>query len=226
MKEKIRVFWREYKWDMLVYSLVVVAAFTLAQISLREQEKNHQQARDEFLEILREQSKVEINNFYFGVEETTIKETVVASEIPKATPTPKPKKGFSQYQCDEYLLAQIIFCEAGGEGAEEMRLAGSVVINRARTNYKDFKDVSSIPEVLYQGYGTKQQQYSPITIEKIESGIEPSKAAKKVAKGLLRGDLKCLPEKVLFQTDFVPKWDVEIINIPGADQVYSAPSDF
>lgn len=137
-------------------------------------------------------------------------------------------KGFPEYSDETYLLAQIVYCEAGGQGKAEMSYVGSVVINRARTDYYDFRSVDTIHEVLYQGYGTSAQQYAEETIDKIEDGIEPSEDAIEVASGLIDGTIDCLDEEILFQMeDWMPTWDgIEEVYIPGATELYARPTDF
>ena len=136
--------------------------------------------------------------------------------------------GFPEYSDETYLLAQIVYCEAGGQGSSEMSYVGSVVINRARTDYHDFQSVDTIREVLYQGYGTSAQQYAEETIDKIEDGIEPSDDAMEVASGLIDGTIDCLDEEILFQMeDWMPTWDgIEEVYIPGATELYARPTDF
>lgn len=127
---------------------------------------------------------------------------------------------------DVYLLAQIIFCETGTATYEDMIYVGSVVLNRIRTNYKDFANVHTVAEVLYQNRGTKIQQYANPTINKVESGIVPPQECIDVATGLINGTIECLEESVLYQTGFVPKWNVEVVNLPNAEHYYSRPLDF
>lgn len=136
--------------------------------------------------------------------------------------------GFPEYSDETYLLAQILYCEAGGQGKAEMSYVGSVVINRACTDYHDFQSVDTIREVLYQGYGTSAQQYAEETIDKIEDGIEPSDDAMEVAEGLIDGTIDCLDEEILFQMeDWMPTWDgIEEVYIPGATELYARPTDF
>lgn len=135
---------------------------------------------------------------------------------------------FLQYKDSEYLLAQILHCETGGENSLEMCYVGSVVLNRIRTDYHDFANINTVEEVLYQGYGTPLQQYANETIQKVEGGILPSEKALQVAHGLIYGTIECLPECILFQTAFVPEgWNTEVVDLPGNEiHVYSKPKDF
>ncbi len=152
---------------------------------------------------------------------------VFPTELPQQE-TQKEEPWYTKYQESEYLLAQILECEAGGEGKREMFYVGSVVLNRARTDYWEFEEVYTIIEVLYQFYGNKRrQQYDDRTIGKIESGIVPSDSALEVAKGLLDGSLECLPEYVLFQTlEELNGLKVEEVYLPGAVHHYYKPIDF
>lgn len=128
--------------------------------------------------------------------------------------------GFPQFnnEADIYLLAQMIYCEVGGCTPMDMYATGCVILNRARTDFANFKEVSTIKEVLYDPW-----QYATPTIQKIESGFEPSDVAIKVAEMLIKGEVPCLNEAILFQADGVPSFMAEEIKIPGTsgDVVYS-----
>ena len=136
---------------------------------------------------------------------------------------PTKLKGFPEFADEEYLLAQIIYCEAGSEGADEMRWVGSVLINRARTTYAYFEAYKTIIDVLYQKNG---KEYSPITIRKVENGIVPSEEALAVAKGLIDGTLYCEPIYTLYQCSTNPTWDVEVLRVSEGGICYAMPSDY
>lgn len=193
----------------------------------REYEEKKMEELNSSLEELRE----DYDEYLASPSSTT---STTSSSTPSATFTIQVEaaevetKGFPEYSDETYLLAQIVYCEAGGQGKAEMSYVGSVVINRARTDYYDFRNVDTIREVLYQGYGTSAQQYAEETINKIEDGIEPSEDATEVAEGLIDGTIDCLDEEILFQMeDWMPTWDgIEEVYIPGATELYARPTDF
>jgi N-acetylmuramoyl-L-alanine amidase len=55
----------------------------------------------------------------------------------------------ARYQ-DLTLLARLLRAEAEGEGAQGMLLVGNVGINRIRANCSDFKNLRTIPQMVYQ----------------------------------------------------------------------------
>lgn len=130
---------------------------------------------------------------------------------------------------ETYLLAQIIECEAG-QTVQDKIYVGSVVLNRTRTNYKDFRKVTSVREVLYHHFGRRDlQQYATKTVRKIESGIKPSEASLEVAEGLISGEISCLEESILFQDICKQKWmygKLQDVSLEGACQYYGKPLDF
>lgn len=131
---------------------------------------------------------------------------------------------FSEFSGEVYLLGQLITCESGST-REDMIAVGSVVLNRARTNYRDFRNVSTIREVIYQGNG---RQYS--TLGRIKAGVKPSQEALEVAEGLISGEIECLEERILFQNNskFTGSWaeKLEYVDLPGVCQYYATPKDF
>lgn len=166
----------------------------------------------------------------FVLKSTPESTSEFTSELPlEPIPEPSPVLRFPQFAEEEYLLAQIIYCEAGGCSTEEMGFTGSVVINRALTEYCDFASVDTIEEVLYQGYGTSRQQYDGWTISQIESGIQPSEEAISVAKGLIEGTIEKQPEHVLFQfaSSLTPWSGIVVLEMPSPTQnIFSRPKDF
>lgn len=68
---------------------------------------------------------------------------------------------------DRYLLANLIYCEAGGEPYEGQLAVGSVVINRVLSrNYPD-----SVVGVIYQN-----KQFSPVASGRLELALASNKA--------------------------------------------------
>jgi hypothetical protein len=130
--------------------------------------------------------------------------------------TPEPQVLEEYSQVNEYLLAQAIHCEAGGTGdLNEMMYCGKVMLNRMISNASDFKNVTTLEEVLNQS-----NQY-PETIAKIRSGIVPCDEAKEAAHRILCGETlyyqdkdgvsRVFGEDVLWQTGFFPSWNVDVI---------------
>lgn len=140
------------------------------------------------------------------VEETT-KEVVTVA----ATPNLRAEAGRKYSDADVYLLAQILYCEAGGVSRAEMARVGKVVLNRVNTDYHEFANCNTINQVLRQ-----PGQY-PETVAKIDNGIKPSQDALEVAEGLLSGTIQVseLSEDVLWQTGFVPDWQVRVVYQSG-----------
>ena len=117
----------------------------------------------------------------------------------------------------QYLLAQIIYCEAGGVSKAEMELVGEVVLNRLVTTYWEFDELHTLMEVLEQ-----HNQYSE-TLGKIRNGLVPSEDAMEVAKELLLGmDNDRLPDDCYWQTGFYPTWNVTVI-LETESHYYSVP---
>jgi N-acetylmuramoyl-L-alanine amidase len=54
---------------------------------------------------------------------------------------------------DIKLLARLLRAEAEGEGELGMLLVGNVGVNRVRSNCIDFKNIRSIPQMVYQSPG-------------------------------------------------------------------------
>ncbi len=54
---------------------------------------------------------------------------------------------------DVALMARMMRAEAEGEGKQGMLMVGNVIVNRAKVNCLDFKDVRTIPQVIYQVQG-------------------------------------------------------------------------
>lgn len=68
---------------------------------------------------------------------------------------------------DRYLLANLIYCEAGGEGYSGQLAVGSVVINRVLSSvYPD-----SVVGVIYQG-----SQFSPVASGRLAAALAEGKA--------------------------------------------------
>ena len=106
----------------------------------------------------------------------------------------------------QYLLAQILYSEAGGVSMYEMELVGEVVLNRLVTTYHEFANLHTLMDVLSQ-----DGQY-PETLAKIRSGIKPSDDAMKVAKSLLLTmSNDKLSNDCFWQTGFYPTWNVTVV---------------
>ncbi|MGP4080782.1 cell wall hydrolase [Pseudalkalibacillus sp. R45] len=54
---------------------------------------------------------------------------------------------------DVDLMARMMRAEAVGDGKLGMLFVGNVIVNRARADCLDFRDVRSIPQVIYQVQG-------------------------------------------------------------------------
>ncbi|MGN1299179.1 MAG: hypothetical protein ACI4UE_04270 [Candidatus Scatovivens sp.] len=132
--------------------------------------------------------------------------TTTKKVVESTTTTKKAVREKNYTDSDVYLLAQILFCEAGGCGNSEMAKVGQVVLNRKNTDYWEFKDCDTIYDVV------SQKNSYPQTLKKIKNGIVPSEAAKQVAKGLLDGSIDSgLSKDVLWQTGFKPSWNVIVV---------------
>ena len=87
-----------------------------------------------------------------------------------------------------------------------MAKVGQVVLNRVNSKYWEFKDYNTIYQVL-----TQKGQY-PETYQNIVEGLKPSEKAMEIAKKLLKGEIKSgLSKDVLWQTGFIPKFNVKVI---------------
>ena len=137
-----------------------------------EYQKKYEEEQAEALNSNLEELREAYDDYVESPKATTTSSTTSATSTIQVEAA--EVEGFPEYSDETYLLSQILYCEAGGQGKAEMSYVGSVVINRARTDYHDFRTVDTIQEVLYQGYGTSAQQYAEETINKIEDGIEPS----------------------------------------------------
>jgi N-acetylmuramoyl-L-alanine amidase len=54
---------------------------------------------------------------------------------------------------DVDLMARMMRAEAEGEGLQGMLYVGNVIVNRLKANCIDFKDLRTIPQVVYQVQG-------------------------------------------------------------------------
>ena len=87
------------------------------------------------------------------------------------------------YYLNEWLLAQIAECEAGGYGdINELLYICMVVVNRTKSNSRDFINVNTVEEVL-----TQKGQY-PTTYRKIRNGVIPSLLSLEAAHRVLSGE--------------------------------------
>lgn len=138
---------------------------------------------------------------------TTRKEVTTTKKTETTTKKVEPTSKNTYTSNDEYLLAQIIFCEAGICDRSEMAKVGKVVLNRVKSNHSDFKNCNTIKEVLYQ-----KGQYHSNTLNQIRNNVKPSATALEVAKGLINGTEKSgLSDNVLWQTGFKPDWNVKVV---------------
>ncbi|MBO9608084.1 MAG: cell wall hydrolase [Paenibacillaceae bacterium] len=62
-------------------------------------------------------------------------------------------------QSDIDMLARLLRAEAEGEGEQGMLHVGSVGINRIRSNCSDFKNLRTIPEMIYQEHAFEAVQH-------------------------------------------------------------------
>ncbi|NOV01090.1 cell wall hydrolase [Paenibacillus planticolens] len=58
------------------------------------------------------------------------------------------------------LLARLLRAEAEGEGEQGMLMVGNVGINRIRANCSDFKNLRTIPQMVYQEHAFEAVQHS------------------------------------------------------------------
>lgn len=146
-------------------------------------------------------------------------EAKAAAEAAEKARQEAQRAEFAHIAHEEFLLAQILQHECG-DNLEDQICAGSVVLNRVRTNYIDFRYVNTIAEVLYQ----PGQYYSGT-----KKYIEPGENALNVAHGLLSGEIPCYDEKILFQTTYWESWmngELGYAELPGARQCYAYPLDY
>ncbi len=126
------------------------------------------------------------------------------------------------------ILGLMIDAEAAKTDAERFAV-GSVVLNRIRSPYKEFRRVNTITEVLYQVVAGYKQYDSRYTIPYVESGREPSPEAMRIAEGLINGTIECLPEYVIYQTTRWESWmegKLARYEIPGTVQCFAYPLDY
>lgn len=146
-------------------------------------------------------------------------EAKAAAEAAERARQEAQRAEFAHVAHEEFLLAQIIQHESGNH-LEDQICSGSVVLNRVRTRYIDFRYVNTIAEVLYQ----PGQYYSGT-----KKYIEPGENALYVAHGLLSGEIPCYDEKILFQTTYWESWmygELGRADLPGARQCYAYPLDY
>lgn len=78
---------------------------------------------------------------------------------------------------DVALMARMMRAEAEGEGKQGMLYVGNVIVNRLKANCLDFKDLRSVPQVIYQVQGGN---YS---FEAVQKGNVFYQRARSVEKG-------------------------------------------
>lgn len=57
------------------------------------------------------------------------------------------------------LMARLLRAEAEGEGVRGMQLVGNVGVNRVRGNCSDFKNIRTIPQMVYQEHAFEAVQH-------------------------------------------------------------------
>lgn len=57
------------------------------------------------------------------------------------------------------LLARLLRAEGEGEGVQGMLMIGNVGVNRIRGNCSDFKNIRTIPEMIYQEHAFEAVQH-------------------------------------------------------------------
>ena len=62
-------------------------------------------------------------------------------------------------ESDVDLLARLLRAEAEGEGEQGMLMVGNVGINRIIGNCSDFKNIRTIPEMIYQEHAFEAVQH-------------------------------------------------------------------
>lgn len=97
----------------------------------------------------------------------------------EVTATPEDT-GPALSRADTELLARLVWLEARGEPAEGQQAVAEVVLNRlAADNFP-----STVREVIYEGYGTSRQQFTPAgLIDTAEPTEEQYAAVEQAASG-------------------------------------------
>ena len=80
------------------------------------------------------------------------------------------------------LLARLMRAEAVGEGNLGMLMVGNVVVNRVIANCLDFKNISTISEVIYQNPGGFSGVNSPLFFS------NPNAQEQNLANRVIRGE--------------------------------------
>lgn len=91
---------------------------------------------------------------------TAVRETkhLTEDDHPASEHTALPEGRYDAISQDEReMIARLVYLEARGESAEGQQAVAEVVLNRAAAD--NFPD--TIREVLYEGYGTDRQQFTP-----------------------------------------------------------------
>lgn len=83
---------------------------------------------------------------------------------------------------DRDLLARLMRAEAVGEGELGMLMVGNVVVNRAIVDCLTFKNVQTIPQVIYQSPGGFSGVNSPLFYG------SPTTKERKLADRVIRGE--------------------------------------
>ena len=80
---------------------------------------------------------------------------------------------------DVALMARMMRAEAEGEGKQGMLYVGNVIVNRLKANCLDFKNLRSVPQVIYQVQGGN---YSFEAVQKEMYFINEQEVLKKVSQ--------------------------------------------
>ena len=105
--------------------------------------------------------------------------TILDHAVAEVTATPEDT-GPALSRADTELLARLVWLEARGEPAEGQQAVAEVVLNRlAADNFP-----STVREVIYEGYGTSRQQFTPAgLIDTAEPTEEQHAAVERAASG-------------------------------------------
>ena len=205
----------------------------LEAIVCREQKEEKSEVRLNLMEVVRNYQKERLEKeteMQKGREVARAKERQEArrqamqeEQAKREAEEKAEKEKFIHLLPEADFLARVIETEAA-KSQEDRRRVGSVVLNRVRTTYLDFRNVHTVKEVFYQG-----QQYSSESKRAIARGIVASPESTEVAYGLITGEIPCLEEEVLFQSKRENAWmagKLKRANLANAEQYYGIPLNF
>ena len=88
------------------------------------------------------------------------------------------------------LMARMMRAEAEGEGKLGMLMVGNVIVNRVKADCLDFKDVRTVPQVIYQVQGGN------FSFEAVQKGNvfyqRAREAERRLARQMLRRCFSCV----------------------------------